>query len=81
MKKEITLLHSTVAAILSLKRKRNFALMVAILMIGLKESTSEKIFQNAITITRNLGKRFLWIDSLCIVQNHEKWHEYGKSTD
>ncbi|KAF5630122.1 heterokaryon incompatibility protein [Fusarium sp. NRRL 52700] len=31
-------------------------------------------FQDAIVATRNLGYRYLWIDSLCIVQNdHEDW--------
>jgi hypothetical protein len=31
-------------------------------------------FQDAITITRNLGYRYLWIDSLCIIQDStEDW--------
>ncbi|KAF5601951.1 heterokaryon incompatibility protein [Fusarium subglutinans] len=31
-------------------------------------------FQDAIAATRDLGYRYLWIDSLCIVQNdHEDW--------
>ncbi|KAK3346461.1 heterokaryon incompatibility protein-domain-containing protein [Lasiosphaeria hispida] len=30
-----------------------------------------KTFQDAITVTRKLGKRFLWIDSLCIIQGDE----------
>lgn len=33
-----------------------------------------KTFRDAILITRRLGFRFLWIDSLCIVQDsHEDW--------
>ncbi|PVI04648.1 hypothetical protein DM02DRAFT_518250, partial [Periconia macrospinosa] len=28
-----------------------------------------KIFQEAIRITRQLGHRYIWIDSLCIIQN------------
>jgi hypothetical protein len=28
-----------------------------------------KTFQNAITVSRQLGIRFLWIDSLCILQD------------
>ncbi|KAF8847386.1 HET-domain-containing protein [Acephala macrosclerotiorum] len=33
-----------------------------------------KTFQDAITVTRNLGVQFLWIDSLCIVQDDpEDW--------
>jgi len=33
-------------------------------------------FQDAIDITRKLGKRYLWIDSLCIVQDSpEDWQE------
>jgi Heterokaryon incompatibility protein (HET) len=31
-------------------------------------------FQDAIFVTRHLGIRYLWIDSLCIVQDdHEDW--------
>lgn len=31
-------------------------------------------FQDAITVTRKLGYRYLWIDSLCIVQDdHDDW--------
>lgn len=31
-------------------------------------------FQDAVTLTRKLGQRYLWIDSLCIVQNDpEEW--------
>lgn len=35
-----------------------------------------KTFQDAITLTRELGQRYLWIDSLCIIQygdNFEDW--------
>jgi hypothetical protein len=35
-----------------------------------------KTFQDAIEVTRQLGKRYLWIDSLCIVQSLD-----GKETD
>jgi len=32
-------------------------------------------FQDAVSITRKLGYRYLWIDSLCIVQNDKNdWH-------
>lgn len=30
-----------------------------------------KTFQDAVQVTRKLGKRFLWIDSLCIIQEEE----------
>lgn len=31
-------------------------------------------FQDAITVTRRLGYRYLWIDSLCIIQDsHTDW--------
>jgi len=31
-------------------------------------------FQDAVTMTRNLGIRYLWIDSLCIIQgDHDDW--------
>ncbi|KAK3305208.1 heterokaryon incompatibility protein-domain-containing protein [Chaetomium strumarium] len=33
-------------------------------------------FQDVVTITRKLGVRFLWIDSLCIIQDdHKDWAE------
>ncbi|KAH6661757.1 heterokaryon incompatibility protein-domain-containing protein [Halenospora varia] len=31
-----------------------------------------KTFQDAVIVTRELGERFLWIDSICIIQSHEK---------
>lgn len=40
-------------------------------------STDElpKTFQDAITLTRVMGMRYLWIDALCIVQNDEQdWY-------
>lgn len=40
-------------------------------------SSLPKTFQDAIVATRALGVRFLWIDSLCIVQDDENdwWRE------
>ena len=35
---------------------------------GLPWSTLPKTFQDAISITRRLGFRYIWIDSLCIIQ-------------
>lgn len=36
--------------------------------------TIPKTFQDAIQLTRDLGVRYLWIDSLCIIQNNaEDW--------
>jgi hypothetical protein len=33
-----------------------------------------ELFQDAVTVTRKLGVQFLWIDSLCIIQdNEEDW--------
>lgn len=35
-----------------------------------------KTFQDAVTVTRALGVRYLWIDSLCIIQGDEEdWRE------
>jgi Heterokaryon incompatibility protein (HET) len=36
---------------------------------SLPDSQMSKTFQDAIRLTRELGERFLWIDSLCIVQD------------
>jgi hypothetical protein len=40
-------------------------------------------FRDAVTITRNLGIRYIWIDSLCIIQNSkEDWeHEAARMAD
>lgn len=36
-------------------------------------------FQDAITVTKNLGYRYLWIDSLCIIQDSpEDWESESK---
>lgn len=36
-------------------------------------------FRDAITITRNLGIRYLWIDSLCIIQDSKRdWEQESK---
>ena len=37
---------------------------------GLAFELLPKTFQNAVLFTRSLGKRYLWIDSLCIIQNN-----------
>ncbi|KAI5790529.1 heterokaryon incompatibility protein-domain-containing protein [Pyronema domesticum] len=39
------------------------------LAAGIPMSTLPKTFQDAIIITRNLGYRYIWIDSLCIIQD------------
>jgi hypothetical protein len=40
----------------------------------LKLSTLPRTFQDAVIITRRLGHRYLWIDSLCIIQDSlEDW--------
>ena len=37
---------------------------------GIRFSDLPKRFQDAVTVTRELGVQFLWIDSICIVQPH-----------
>lgn len=38
------------------------------------------MFQDAVTITRRLGYRYLWIDSLCIIQDsYEDWKNESKN--
>jgi hypothetical protein len=39
---------------------------------GVDDTDLPKTFQDAIIITRKLGKRYLWIDSLCILQKKDK---------
>ena len=38
-------------------------------LIGIEVESLSKTFQDAIRITRKLGIRYLWIDSLCIIQD------------
>ncbi|KAK3360732.1 hypothetical protein B0T25DRAFT_536256 [Lasiosphaeria hispida] len=47
---------------------------------GIKVSDLPAIYQDAIRFTQNLGLRFLWIDSLCIIQDDRTdWYfESGK---
>lgn len=41
-----------------------------------------KAFQDAITVTRELNKQYLWIDALCIIQGDQKdWEEEGARMD
>jgi hypothetical protein len=42
---------------------------------GFDVSELPKTFRDAVRVTRNLGIRYLWIDSLCIIQwNKEDWN-------
>ena len=41
---------------------------------GVPRNTLSKVFQDAILVTRRAGLRYLWIDSLCIVQDsNDDW--------
>ncbi|KAK1059820.1 hypothetical protein LTR74_012337 [Friedmanniomyces endolithicus] len=44
-------------------------------LLGIKLSSLSRTFQDAIAVTRSLRIRYLWIDSLCIMQDSkEDWH-------
>ncbi|KAK0256189.1 hypothetical protein LTR91_003676 [Friedmanniomyces endolithicus] len=44
-------------------------------LLGIKLSSLSRTFQDAIAVTRALRIRYLWIDSLCIMQDSkEDWH-------
>ncbi|KAF2122550.1 heterokaryon incompatibility protein-domain-containing protein [Lophiotrema nucula] len=48
------------------------------LKLGISILSLPKTFQDAITVTRKLGFRYLWIDSLCILQDDaEDWEIEG----
>ena len=38
-------------------------------MSNRKTSEMPRAFQDVVTVTRKLGLRYLWIDSLCIIQD------------
>jgi hypothetical protein len=45
-------------------------------IMGIQLATLPKTFQDAVLITRDLGVRYLWIDSLCIIQDSdEDWEQ------
>ncbi|KAF4627532.1 hypothetical protein G7Y89_g10619 [Cudoniella acicularis] len=48
--------------------------------LGFALSVLPQTVQDAITVTRNLGLRFIWVDSLCIMQDsdQDKRNEIGK---
>ena len=49
---------------------------------GIKIDELPKTFRDAIRVTRELGKRYLWIDSLCIVQDDaEDWEREAKTME
>jgi hypothetical protein len=44
-------------------------------MLGIQFTALPKTFQDAITVARYLGIRYMWIDALCIVQDDKlDWH-------
>ncbi|KAK7222560.1 hypothetical protein V2G26_010563 [Clonostachys chloroleuca] len=50
------------------------------LMSEIKLDILPQSIQDAITVTRKLGFRYLWVDALCIIQDHgeDKAHEISK---
>ncbi|TAQ91312.1 hypothetical protein B7494_g294 [Chlorociboria aeruginascens] len=49
---------------------------------GINIDELPKTFRDAIRVTRGLGKRYLWIDSLCIVQDDpEDWEREAKTME
>jgi len=70
--------------ILSETQKRSFCTSSANLESrckwGLDFDTLPKTFQDAITVTRELGKRYIWIDSLCIVQYDDDLKDWRKES-
>lgn len=50
-------------------------------MAGVEDSEMPKTFQEAIMIVRGLGQRYLWIDSMCIIQptsdDNSDWEKEG----
>lgn len=50
--------------------------------ISIPFSTFPRTFQDAITVCRALGVEYLWIDSICIIQqNKEDWDVQGSKMD
>ena len=47
---------------------------------GIAVSTLPKTFQDAITITRQLSLQYLWIDSLCIIQEGDNFEDWARES-
>jgi hypothetical protein len=45
--------------------------------MGIETKDLPQTFQDAVAVTKELGIRFLWIDSMCIIQPHEGCSERG----
>ncbi|SPO03726.1 uncharacterized protein DNG_06409 [Cephalotrichum gorgonifer] len=53
---------------------------IAIYEKDINESALSKTFRDSVLVTRNLGLRYLWIDSLCIVQDDpQDWEREAAS--
>ena len=49
---------------------------------GFNYNDLPKTFQHAIQVTRELGKQYLWIDALCIIQGHDgDWESEAKTME
>ncbi|KAF2866326.1 heterokaryon incompatibility protein-domain-containing protein, partial [Massariosphaeria phaeospora] len=53
------------------------------LLDGFDDQDLPRLFRDCVTVVRRLGFRYLWIDSLCILQDStEDWlHEAGRMGD
>jgi hypothetical protein len=47
------------------------------LCIAASEDRLPRLFRDAVVVTRGIGIKYLWIDSLCIVQDDSGDLEYG----
>ncbi|KAF4468140.1 Heterokaryon incompatibility [Fusarium albosuccineum] len=47
----------------------------------IKISALSKTFREAVAVTRGLGIRYLWIDTLCIIQNDEGLEDWAQEAD
>ncbi|RYP71479.1 hypothetical protein DL770_008120 [Monosporascus sp. CRB-9-2] len=49
---------------------------------GIAISALPRTFRDAVSVTRSLGQKYLWIDSLCIIQDSEEdWMREGMQMD
>lgn len=48
---------------------------------GIQFELLPKTFQDAAKVTKSLGLRYLWIDSLCIIHDHDDWRQEAENMD
>lgn len=72
----MTLSHRWGSAHVFKLRRYNHARLLA----GFSATSLPQCFQDAIEVTQALGVRYLWIDSLCIIQDEDYLSDWARES-